>query len=77
MSEKPADEGDHDHEDESEWDITLNGPRLALQATAAQEGKVTFGTAVRESSRPGRQRSGDPWRLAASKNSSRPAEVHW
>jgi hypothetical protein len=35
MSEKPADEGDHDHEDESEWDITLNGPRLALQAAAA------------------------------------------
>jgi hypothetical protein len=29
------DEGDHDHEDESEWDITLNGPGLALQAAAA------------------------------------------
>jgi ABC-type Zn2+ transport system substrate-binding protein/surface adhesin len=45
-----ADEHEDEHEDESEWDITLkNGPGLALQGAEAQEGKVTFGSAVRES----------------------------
>jgi hypothetical protein len=45
------DKDEHEHEhDESEWNITLkHGPWLALQGAEAQEGKVTFGSAVRES----------------------------